>query len=213
MPESARRAGNFLLRRQKKVTKEEALNAIPFRTKSSLALLGPRPSEKRAASPRRRLITSTKAPTHLLKSAARRRLERTAQQPRRPSDAVFVGEPGVQPRVNRGAGAMRQGGNKSDARAQRSFSRPSRHQTHVELWKKRLFGDFSLARQRKLPARRGGLGMGRATKSTPRQAGQHEPHRHPEVPNVLRTEVRQIREQRSQIPSPTPNQLASVALI
>jgi hypothetical protein len=44
-----RRAGNFLLRRQKKVTKEEALNAIRIPLKSPLALLGPCTASKRAA--------------------------------------------------------------------------------------------------------------------------------------------------------------------
>ena len=109
-----RRAGNFLLRRQKKVTKEEALNRTRAgrrhqrRAKTLCAVSGRRDPLRSRCCP-----CDEHHPSHhraAQRAAARRAHEKTqiqrrsgdailARRPpgRRPSDAVFPGEFGVQP--------------------------------------------------------------------------------------------------------------------
>ena len=98
----ARRWGNFSLRRQGKVTKREALN----RTRAPLALAARCNCRSSAATTRPAALwllslspAPSIAPAGRLTPAARRHQQYQRQRPqgRRPSDAVFPGEPGVQP--------------------------------------------------------------------------------------------------------------------
>ena len=173
----ARRRGNFLLRGQKKVTKEEALNRNPAphaqaascnsRTAaaqtraaalsrlslSPTSLIAPAACLTRGCTP-----CSPKHPTQRRSGAATQ-----AQHPpgRRPSDAVFAlpGEPGVQPAlsgmkvrsirlvIGTAARAQRLASMRNDGVRFRAPLMPSSRWLAVQ---RLSFGDFSLARQRKV---------------------------------------------------------------
>ncbi len=173
----ARRRGNFLLRGQKKVTKEKALNRTPAphaqttpcnnRTAASQtrpAALSPLSLSRASwiASPARltRGCTpcSPEQPTQRRSGAATQ-----AQHPpgRRPSDAVFAfaGEPGVQPALSgvkvrsirlvtgTAARAKRLASVRNDGGR---FRAPLMAASGWLAVKRLSFGDFSLARQRKV---------------------------------------------------------------
>ncbi|MDR7271029.1 hypothetical protein J2X20_003687 [Pelomonas saccharophila] len=105
------------------------------------------------------------------------------EQPRRPSDAALgcLGEPGVQPRVERGADAMSLARDKSCARAQR-FASPRNGDERfraplVAAWRssavqRLFFGDFLLAPQKKVTRPPGRTPGNAASSSTLRKNNQ-----------------------------------------
>jgi hypothetical protein len=163
------RAGNFWrslrlsLTRQRKVTKRGALNAIRTRAGSGarVARSGPAPRCEPLRS-RLPLVTSTICRTFRPVNAGCTPISsRNAEQPRRPSDAVWgcFGEPGVQPRVERAAVAMSRPHDKSCARAQRfascrngsgRFRAPLLASWSSSAVRGLFFGDFLLAPQKKV---------------------------------------------------------------
>ena len=176
----SRRPGNFLLRGQKKVTKEEALNRTPApraraapcdsRTVSgqtrpaalSLLSLSPAPS----ISPLGRLTRGC-TPGSPEIPIQRRSGDATCAQPRwrRPSDAVFPDEPGVQPAltgvkrrwialvIGTAARAQRVA---SSRRAGECFRAPLMAAPRSCAVQRLFFGDFLLAPQKKVTPPPGG---------------------------------------------------------
>jgi hypothetical protein len=161
----ARRRGNFLLRGQKKVTKEEALNRTPSRRRDERRAKATRvmPHRREPLRSRPLLVPST---TDTNFTSLKSRLHADARESKYRTAAPlgrrwtgFSGEHGVQPRVGRGAGAMDGARDKSDARAKRvasshdaaACSRARRMATPRSCAVQRLFfGDFLLAPQKKV---------------------------------------------------------------
>jgi len=178
----ARQRGNFLLRGQKKVTKEKALNrtpapharAAPCNSHSasgqtrpaSLSLLSLSPASLIATAGR---LTRGCTPCSRVEKPMQRRSggATLAQHPprRRPSDAVFAGEPGVQPALSGLKGrcvalvlrtavrAKRVASGRIPLRAMRA-RRPARVRIALSA---PLLVTFLWRDREKLPARRGGL--------------------------------------------------------
>ena len=162
----ARRRGNFLLRGQKKVTKEKALN----RTPAPQARATPCNNQKaggpmRAAALSRLTCDEAQASPHpsAQRAAARRAHQKTqphSAPPERRGCSVFrLPSAGVQPRVKRDTGPNFGARHKWWARAQRLASarnEPERFRAPLMAsagWgavQRLSFGDFSLARQRKV---------------------------------------------------------------
>ena len=187
----ARRRGNFLLRGQKKVTKEEALNrtrapharAAPCNScwvsgqtrpaALSLLSLSPGPS---IAPPARLTPAARRAHQECQDSGARAPRSAALTLPtRRPSDAAFAfaDEPGVQPALTGVKGQWMVLVIGTAARAQRvassrneggRFRAPLVAASRSCAVQRLSFGDFSLAQQRKVtrpPGRTPGMGRGR----------------------------------------------------
>jgi hypothetical protein len=184
----ARRRGNFLLRGQKKVTKEEALNRTP------VPLARAAPCNSQTASGQTRpaalsLLSLSPAPSITpparLTSAARRthqeyqnsgaRAPRSAaltHEARRPSDAAFAfaDKPGVQPALTGVKGRWMAHVIGTAARAQRfascqnegeRFRAPLAASSRWCAVQRLFFGDFLLAPQKKVTPPPGGTpGMG-----------------------------------------------------
>jgi len=169
-----RRAGNFLLRRQKKVTKEEALNrtpapqALPAHRNNqtaygqtrpaalSLLSLSPAPS----ISPPARLTRGC-TPGSPENPMQRRSGDAARAHPRcrRSSDAVFPDEPGVQPSLTDVKGRWTALFTGTAARAQRlasgrsataRFRAPPMAAPRSCAVQRLFFGDFLLAPQKKV---------------------------------------------------------------
>jgi hypothetical protein len=175
----ARRRGNFLLRGQKKVTKEEALNRTPVpQAKHSARKQTPQGAHTRPAS--LSLLSLSPAPSITpparLTSAARRTHQNSPRKRRsgaatmapsplrrRPSDAAFVfaREPGVQPAltvvkprfivlvIGTAARAKRVASARDDAGRFRAPLVAPRSSCAVQ---RLFFGDFLLAPQKKVTA-------------------------------------------------------------
>jgi hypothetical protein len=170
-----RRAGNFLLQGQKKVTKEEALNRTPApcrpqqRAKTSVG----NDSTKRTAALSRLTCHEHHASPHppVRRAAARRAHQNSPMQRRsggaaeqhsscrRPSDAAFADEPGVQPALSGVKGRWMALVTGTAARAKRvasarnaagRFRAPLMASSGWGAVQRLSFGDFSLARQRKV---------------------------------------------------------------
>jgi hypothetical protein len=178
----ARRRGNFLLRGQKKVTKEEALNRTPSRrrqwrrAKTAGVVVGTReplrsrccPYDERHAARFGPLNVgcTPNSPGNTLNAASLgRRQTDAALGSRRPSDALRIsGEPGVQPRVTRAGGAMSDGRHKdsSESAAGRVwaaslvvvFARRSWRRRGRVRFRASSLVTFFWPRRRKLPRRR-----------------------------------------------------------
>ena len=177
----ARRRGNFLLRRQKKVTKEEALN----RTRPALAPSPQNDSQPLHAHTRPAALSLLSlSPAALLATASRltrgctpcsreNPMQRrsgdatAAQHPpgRRPSDAVLAGEPGVQPALTGVKGRWMALVIGTAARAQRvaswrnaagCFRAPVAAASGRNAVQGLFFGDFLLAPQKKVTPPPGG---------------------------------------------------------
>ena len=161
----ARQRGNFLLRGQKKVTKEEALN----RTPASRARTTPCNSRTQLAQMRTaalsRLTCHDQHPSHHLsvRRAAARRAHQNSPRQRRSGDAVlvFADEPGVQPALSGLKGQWMALVIGTAARAQRvAFRRHANGCSRAPLmaasrWdavQRLFFGDFLLAPQKKVTA-------------------------------------------------------------
>jgi hypothetical protein len=196
----ARQRGNFLLRGQKKVTKEEALNRtrapragsaqgnklpLPAKTRPaalSLLSLSPAPSIAPAARLTRgctpcspeipKTASLGRRNVATLRSALAGWGERSGPQRRpahpllrRPIDAVFPGEPGVQPALTGVKGRWMALFTGTAARAQRVASgRDARVRFRATLVapsqscavQRLFFGDFLLAKQKKVTPPPGG---------------------------------------------------------
>ncbi len=178
----ARRRGNFLLRGQKKVTKEKALNRTrapqaktcareqtPHNAKTraaALSLLSLSPASLIAPPVR---LTSAARRTHQNSQERRSGSATAAQRPpgRRPGDAVFgiPGEPGVQPALTvvkrrfivlvtgTAARAQRLASSRSDGQRFRAPRVATRRSCAV---RRLFFGDFLLAPQKKVTPPPGG---------------------------------------------------------
>jgi hypothetical protein len=156
------RAGNFSLTRQRKVTKRGALNAIRTRAAACARKLeiGPHPDASRCALAHHLSRAPAIGPSRQLTPAARR-AHQEIQNSRvaRATLHWFSDEPGVQPRVERSAGAMNPAPDKSCARAQRFASgRNAGGRSRAPLMAASrscavqglFFGDFLLAPQKKV---------------------------------------------------------------
>mmetsp|Transcript_20810 Transcript_20810/g.79791 ORF Transcript_20810/g.79791 Transcript_20810/m.79791 type:complete len:336 (+) Transcript_20810:880-1887(+) len=194
----ARRRGNFLLSCQKKVTKEEALNRTRAPHGPQRRVQQPAwHAHKRAAALSRLTCDEAQASPHpsAQRAAARRAQQNSRMQRRsggavehhslcrRPSDAVFVvsGEPGVQPALSGMKVRCLKLFTGTAARAQRLASarygggRFRAPLTAASRWcavQRLSFGDFSLARQRKV-TRPPGRTPGKAPSR--RSAATHQP--------------------------------------
>ncbi len=169
----ARRRGNFLLQGQKKVTKEEALNRIPAPQAQATPCDSQQHSLQKRAAALSRLTCHDLHPSHqnsVRRAAGRRALQNSPTQRRsgdaaaalrRPSDAAFADEPGVQPALS--GVKVRSGGlvTGTAARAQRvasgrnaadRFRAPLLAVSRSCAVERLFFGDFLLAPQKKVTA-------------------------------------------------------------
>ena len=177
----ARRRGNFLLRGQKKVTKEEALNRTPAPLARATPCNHPLAGGPMRAAALSRLTCAEHQPSHHLsvrRAAARRAHQKTqthsAPPERRSCSGFRLPSAGVQPRVKRDGGPNFGARHKWWARAQRfasarnegvSFRAPCVASLRSCAVQRLSFGDFSLARQRKVTPPPGGT-PGNAPMST-----------------------------------------------
>jgi hypothetical protein len=176
-----RRAGNFSLTRQRKVTKRGALNAIRTRVGSSarFARSGWHPDANRCALAHHLGRASAIKPSRRLsRGCTPTPGSRNTEQPRRSGGAALgcFGEHGVQPRVGRAIVAMDGARDKSDARAQRfassrhaggRFRAPLLAASRSCAVQRLFFGDFLLAPQKKVTPPPGGTpGNVASTQST-----------------------------------------------
>jgi hypothetical protein len=176
-----RRAGNFSLTRQRKVTKRGALNAIRTRVGSSarFARSGWHPDANRCALAHHLGRASAIKPSRRLsRGCTPTPGSRNTEQPRRSGGAVLIslaGEHGVQPRVERPIGAMDGARDKSDARAKRfascrndsgCFRAPLMAASCWCAVQRLFFGDFLLAPQKKVTPLPGGTPGNAAMKRT-----------------------------------------------
>mmetsp|Transcript_20809 Transcript_20809/g.79782 ORF Transcript_20809/g.79782 Transcript_20809/m.79782 type:complete len:326 (+) Transcript_20809:880-1857(+) len=184
----ARRRGNFLLSCQKKVTKEEALNRTRAPHGPQRRVQQPAwHAHKRAAALSRLTCDEHQASPHrpVRRAAARRAHQKTqthSAPPERRGCSVFrLPSAGVQPRVKRDTGPNFGARHKWWARAQRLASarygggRFRAPLTAASRWcavQRLSFGDFSLARQRKV-TRPPGRTPGKAPSR--RSAATHQP--------------------------------------
>ncbi len=161
----ARQRGDFLLRGQKKVTKEEALNRTPAPSaRATPCNSRQQPAQMRAAA-LSRLTCEDPHPSHHLpvRRAAARRAHQNSPMQRRSGDAVlvFADEPGVQPALSgvkvRSALLV----TRTAARAQRvasirqaadRFRAPLQAVSRWLAVQGLFFGDFLLAPQKKVTA-------------------------------------------------------------
>ena len=191
----ARRRGNFLLRRQKKVTKEEALNRTrPARSQSAQNDLQPLHANTRPAalsllslSPASSGATAGRLTRGCTPGSRENQIQRrsgdaiNAQHPRqrRPSDAVFPGEPGVQPALTGMKGGWMALVTGTAARAQRlacwrhasgRFRAPLVAASGGDAVQGLFFGDFLLAPQKKVTPPPGGTPGNAASRRALRQS-------------------------------------------
>jgi len=164
-----RRAGNFLLRGQKKVTKEEALNRTRAPQAKGIAanLLGP-DAQKRTAALSRLTCHERGSSHHLpVRRAAARRAHENSRMQRRSGDAVFAfpDEPGVQPALRGVKGRCVAHVIGTAARAKRvascrsevgCFRAPLVAAPRSSAVEGLFFGDFLLAPQKKVTPPPGG---------------------------------------------------------
>jgi hypothetical protein len=181
----SRRPGNFLLRGQKKVTKEEALNRTPSRrreqprarTQSGMPPIR-EPLRSRlplVQSPMHRTITPLNARLH---AGARQPEHRTAASLGRRCTRLLAGEPGVQPALSGVKGRWMLLFTGTAARAKRfASSRNARERVRAPLVaasyryavQRLFFGDFLLAPQKKVTPPPGGTPGNLAMTRTLRQ--------------------------------------------
>jgi hypothetical protein len=159
-----RRAGNFLLLRQKKVTKEEALTASRLWPAKDIAreqALEASPEANRCALAAVLVARPTRPPSVRLTSAARRTHEWNTKRRRRRVEAVaaLTDKPGVQPALNvvkarvltlvQGGPRERSGSLLGSNRAG-VFAREPHAPVRWCAVQRLFFGDFLLAQQKKV---------------------------------------------------------------
>ena len=157
-------AGNFLLLRQKKVTKEEALTASRLWPATDIArelALVSADEASRCALAAVLVTSPTQPPSVRLTSAARRTHESNTKRRRRRVEAcgAFAGEPGVQPALNvvkarvltlAPGGRRERRGSLLRTHQAGLFAREPHAETRWRAVQRLSFGDFSLAQQRKV---------------------------------------------------------------
>ncbi len=195
----ARRRGNFLLRGQKKVTKEEALNRTRARRRDERRAKwsSGNSTQKRTAALSRLTCHEHQPSAHLpvRRAAARRAHQNSPMQRRsgdatdahrscrRPSDAVFADQLGVQPALSGVKGRWMALVTGTAARAKRvasvrnavaCFRAPPMAPPRWRAVRRLFFGDFLLARPKKVtrpPGRTPGNSAASPTGSSQKQPG------------------------------------------
>ena len=157
-------AGNFLLLRQKKVTKEEALTASRLWPATDIArelALVSADEASRCALAAVLVTSPTQPPSVRLTSAARRTHESNTKRRRRRVQAcgAFPGEPGVQPALNVvkarvltpvPSGRRERSGSLLRTHQAGVFAREPHAQARWCAVQRLFFGDFLLAQQKKV---------------------------------------------------------------